>query len=236
MAASGAGAGGPDLRVLGGEGLGTYLYGPDRPTLLHVAFSLAKLCDSNPYWVDIRDAASSDEPTGPVDMGRIPDDHLYIILEVDARPQNAEANMALWTVVRADESPATVAEFTDFLRLPRLVQEAVSRSRSEGARPVFVFANADHVRPYYPKTAADVRPSIDAIVHAGVTPIFAARGHPGAGRWAFDFVFEVREDSGHDRRRGALYCERAPPGLSVSTGQTIPFSEVPGLLRSMGAD
>ncbi len=231
-----AGASAPDLRVLGGEGLGTFLYGPDRPTLLHVALALAKVCDSNPYWVDIRDAQQTEEPGGPVDLGRIPEDHLYIILEVDARPQDAEANMALWTVVRPDESASSVAEFTDFLRLPRLVQEAVSRSRTDGTRPVFVFANADHVRPYYPKTAADVRPSIDAIVHAGVTPIFAARGPPGAGRWAFDFVFEIREDGSHDRRQGALFCERAPPGLSVAPGQSIPFSSVPGLLRALGAD
>jgi hypothetical protein len=226
----------PDLSAVGREGLGTFLYGPDRPVLLHVAFALAKLCDSNPYWVDIRAADPIGDSSDPVGLGQIPEDHLYILQEGDARPQDAGTNLALWTVVRSDEPPSTVATFTEFLRLPRVVQEAVSRSRGDGRPPVFVFANADHVRPFYPKTAIDVRPSIDAMVRAGVVPIFACAGLPGAGRWAFDFVFEVRPDPGHDRRRGALVCERAPPGGSVSAGQIIPFDSVPGLLRALGAD
>jgi len=211
------------------------MYGTDRSLLLHVALALGKLSDPNPYWVDIRNADRAGEPSGPVALGRIPGDHLYIVSEAEARPENAQANGTLWTVVRSDEPAPEVAEFTDFLRLPRTVQEAVSRSGSEGRRPVFVFANTDRVRPYYPTTAADVRPIVDAMVRAGVTPIFAATGPPGAGRWAFDFVFEVRADPTHDRRGGSLVCERAPPGLSVATGQVIPFGRVPGLLQELSA-
>jgi hypothetical protein len=234
MAAAHSGGPSPDLTVLGKEGLGTYLYGPDRRTLLDAAFALAQLCDPNPYWVDIRDAGRTGDAADPVGQGRISDDHLLVLVEGDARPQDAEANMALWTVISSDEPEATVTQFTDFLRLPPRVQEAVSRSQSDGRRPVFVFANVDHVRPYYPTNAADVRPSIDAMVHAGIVPIFAAVGPPGAGRWAFDFVFEVRSDP--DRQKGTLVCERAPPGLSVSTGQTLPFSGVPGLLALLAPD
>ncbi|MCI4373834.1 MAG: hypothetical protein L3K02_09390 [Thermoplasmata archaeon] len=226
----------PDFRTLGGEGLGTFLYGPDRSSLLHVAYSLAKLSDPNPYWVEIRDAGRSGDTTDPVGRGRIPEDHLYIVLEGDARPQDAEANMALWSIVRSDEPQSVIAQFTDFLRLPLTVQEAVSRSRSDDLRPVFVIANADRVRPYYPTSATDVRPYIDSMVRAGVIPIFAAVGKPGAGRWAFDFVFEVRPDPSGDRRRGTLECERAPPGLSISAGQSVPFESVPGLLEAIGAN
>jgi hypothetical protein len=234
MLTSREGSTSPDLKVLGGEGFGTYLYGPDRTVLLHVALALAQLSDPHPYWIDIRDSHRTGDSTDPVGLGKIAEDHLYTIVEDDARPEDAEANLALWSVVRSDEPKAAVAEFTDFLRLPRLVQEAVSRSRSDGGRPVFVFANVDHVRPYYPKTATDVRPSIDAMVHAGIVPIFAAVGTPGPGRWAFDFVFEVRPDSGNDRTKGTLVCERAPPGFSVSTGQVVSFSAVPGLAQLLG--
>jgi len=223
----------PDLRALGGTGLGTFVYGPDRRTLLHVAFALAKVNDPNPYWIDLRGAEREGEPGDPVGLGRIPDDHVYVVSETDARPEDAEANMALWTVVRSDEPKSLTTTFIDFLRLPRPVQEAVSRSKADGRRPVFVIANSDRVRSYYPAAAAGVRPIIDAMLRAGVIPIFAAVGPPGAGRWAFDFVFEIRADPGQDRRRGSLVCERAPPGLSVATGQVLPFASVPGLLQEL---
>ncbi|MGA8275690.1 MAG: hypothetical protein WB789_09635 [Thermoplasmata archaeon] len=226
----------PDLKALGGPGLGTFLYGPDRSSLLQVTFALAKLNDPNPYWVDLREASRAGDPTDPVGLGRIPDDHLYVVLEADARPQEAEANKALWTVVRADDPESEVAEFTDFLRLPPVVQEAVSRSKRDHHRPVFVIANSDRVRSYYPRVAPDVRAIIDSMLRAGVIPMFAAAGEPGAGRWAFDFVFEVRPARGKDRRRGTLICERAPPGLSVATGQAIPFDSVPGLLRALSPE
>ncbi|MGD0257935.1 MAG: hypothetical protein ABSB90_08700 [Thermoplasmata archaeon] len=226
----------PELSALGGEGLGTFLYGPERATLLQVTWTLARLNDPNPYWVDIREAGMEGETQGPVGLGRIPEDHLYIVLEPDARPQDAEANMALWTMVRSDEPKSVVAEFTDFLRLPPTVQEAVSRSKSNGRRPVFVIANTDRVRPYYPKVATDVRPIIDTMLRAGVIPIFASTGQPGLGRWAFDFVFEVRPDPGGDRRRGSLVCERAPPGLAVASGQVLPFESIPGLLHDLAVD
>jgi hypothetical protein len=203
------------------------VYGPDRVAVLRVAYALAKLNHPNPYWVDIRDTAQAVGTDDPAGQRWIPEDHLYIVSEGDARPEDAEANLALWTVVRSDEPKSVISEFTDFLRLPRPVQEAVSRSRSEGGRPVFVIANADRVRPYYPKGAAEVRPIIDSMLRAGVIPIFAALGPPGAGRWAFDFVFELRSAPGQDWRHGELRCERAPPGLSVASGEVIPWAALP---------
>jgi hypothetical protein len=221
----------PDLRAIAGPGLGTFLYGSDRGPLLEVAYALARMNDPNPYWVDIREAGRGPSMDDPVGRGSIPEDHLFVVTESEARPQDAEANMALWTVVRADESSSEIATFTDFLRLPPTVQEAVSRSKSDVARPVFVIANTDRVRPYYPTTAAAVRPIIDTMLRAGVVPIFASVGPPGAGRWAFDIVFEIRAGEAAESRAGVLVCERAPPGGSLATGQVVPFEAVPGLER-----
>ena len=218
-----------DLRSLAGEGFGTFLYGTDRHAILQVAFALAKLNDPNPYWVDIQATHDTVEPDDPVGRGWIPSDHLFAVVESDARPLNAEANMALWTVVRSDEPKSKIAEFTDFLRLPRVVQDGISGSRSDHGRPVFVIANADRARAYYPLTAADVRPYIDSMLHAEITPIFACVGPPGPGRWAFDFVFEVRTQHVADWRQGSLACERAPPGLRVVAGQVRSIDSIPGL-------
>jgi len=230
----GAPVGGPqesELRALGREGFGTFLYSSDRHALLQVAYALAKVNDPNPYWIDIQAPDHVDDTGEPAGPAAIPDDHRFVVTESDARPLNAEANMALWTVVRSDEPHATIAEFTDFLRLPRTVQQGISGSRSEAGRPVFVFANVDRARSYYPATADGVRPYIDSMLHAGIVPIFASVGPPGLGRWAFDFVFEVRAQPRSDWRSGTLVCERAPPGLPVVTGQVRSLDTVPGLAR-----
>ncbi len=193
----------PDLRALGGTGLGTFVYGPDRPTLLHVAFALAKVNDPNPYWIDLRGAERQGELGDPVGLGRIPDDHVYVVSAMDARPEDAEANMALWTVVRSDEPKSLTTTFIDFLRLPRPVQEAVSRSKADGRRPIFVIANSDLVRSYYPAAAAGVRPIIDAMLRAGVDPHF--RGGGTSGRRSVGLRLRIRDPtgSGPDRRRGS---------------------------------
>ncbi len=223
----------PDLAALGAEGMGTFIYGADRPSLLRVAFALARHLDPHPYWVDIREPSSTGTAEVP-GLGRIAGDHLFIVSSPDARPQDAEANMALWTVVRSDEPASVVSGFVDFLRLPPAIQEAVSRSRSPEGRPVFVVANTDRVRPYYPTQAAEVRPIVNAFVRAGVVPIFASLGPPGAGRWAFDFVFEVRPGASGNPEAGVLACERAPPTSPVASGVQIPFPHVPGLLTEPG--
>jgi hypothetical protein len=231
MASSGMDAPGQDLRVLGGDGFGTFLYGQDRHAIHRVAFALAQLNDPNPYWIDIQDPRHGDDPDSPVGLGWIPDDHLFSVVESETPPLDAEANMALWTIIRSDEPRSMIAQFTDFLRLPRIVQHAISGSRSEQGRPVFVIANADRARSYYPTTASDVRPFIDSMVHAGIMPIFAAEGRPGAGRWAFDFVFEIRTPSPADWRHGTMVCERAPTGLPVISGQVRPLATLPGVDR-----
>jgi hypothetical protein len=231
MATSGMGAPELDLRVLGGDGFGTFLYGQDRHAIHRVAFALAKINDPSPYWVEIQDPRHVDDPEGPVRLGWIPDDHLFSVVESETPPLDAEANMALWSVIRSDEPRSRIAQFTDFLRLPRIVQYAISGSQSERGRPVFVIANADRARAYYPTTASDVRPFIDSMLHAGIVPIFASEGRPGPGRWAFDFVFEIRTPSATDWRHGTMVCDRAPPGLPVISGQVRPLSSLPGVLR-----
>jgi hypothetical protein len=231
MSVPGAATSVADLVALSAEGYGTFLYGQDRHALLRVAYALARLNDPNPYWVDIRPPTRLGDPDDPVGLGWIPDDHLFVVEQDEARPLDAEANMALWTVLRSDEPKSAITAFTDFLRLPRQVQRAVGSSRSDVGRPVFVFANADRVRAHYSTTSAGVRPYVDSMLRAGIVPIFASAGQPGPGRWAFDFVFEVRTPQLSDWSGGTLACERAPPGLAVVSGQVRPLLSVPGLAR-----
>ena len=222
-----------DLGASAGGTFGTFLYGASRTVLLRVAFALARANDSRPYWVDVRDPNEYLDPPGPVEMGWIPDDHLFVVSRSEAKPQDAVSNLALWTVVRSDEPRSVIGGLTDFLRLPPSIQEALSRYGRESFRPVFVVANTDRVREYYPRNVTGVRAIIEAMIRGGVIPVFASLSPPGPGRLAFDLVFEVTAPDLAHWREGALRCEKSPVGAHFRPEEQIALSSVPGIVATM---
>jgi hypothetical protein len=225
----------PDLAALGRGAWGTFVHGPSRPVLLRVLFAMATANDPSPIWVDLRGPDNAPDLGGPAELGWIPDHNLFIVSASDARPQDAMGNLALWTMIRSDEPDAAVSQLTDFLRLPSAVQEAVSRAGGAGARPMFVVANSDRVRDYYPRDARGVRPIIDAMIHSGVLPLFGSTSPPGAGRMAFDFVFEVRAAGLDEARAGVLFCEKAPPHSGFPEGSSHMLSSFPAIAAALDA-
>ncbi len=222
-----------ELAAREGSSYGTFLYGPSRTVLLRVAYAFARASDPQPYWVDIRDPNEYLDPPGPVELGWIPDDHLFVVSRSEARPQDAVSNLALWTVVRSDEPRSVIAGLTDFLRLPPVVQDVLSRYGEEFRRPVFVVANTDRVRDYYPRDRVGVRPIVDAMLHSGVVPIFVARGPPGPGRLAFDLVIEVEAPDLVRWREGTLRCERSLNGAPFQQDQRIRLDSFPALAAAL---
>jgi len=218
-----------DLADLGRGPWGTFLHGPSRAVLQRCAYALALASDPRPTWIEICERGTAPDTEGPASLGWIPDDHLFFVHPTDARPENGIANLALTGLVRSDEPTAVLAEITDFLRLPSIVQDAMSRLPGGPERSAFVVANTDKVRSYYPSEAGGIRPIVDAMVRANALPIFAAVGPPGAGRWAFDFVLEVRAPDLARWRQGTLVCEQAPTGTSLPIGVPVPLPTVPGL-------
>jgi hypothetical protein len=222
-----------DLAALGSGAHGVFLYGTSRTVLLRVAYALARANDPHPYWVAVRDPDDRLDAPGPLELGWIPDDHLFVLSRTEAKPQDAVSNLALWTVVRSDEPDSVIADLTDFLRLPPAVQEALSRYGQENYRPVFVVANTDRVRDYYPTTEAGVRAIVESMLHSGVIPIFTAVGPPGPGRMAFDCVFEVVAPDLQHWREGHLLCERSFEGAPFRSQQKVPLTSVPLIVAAL---
>jgi hypothetical protein len=215
-----------DFRRLGDGAWATFVYGSSRPLVLRTAYAMARANDLAPVWIEIEESGSHPEPDGPIGLGWVPDEQRFRLSSSEAMPQDGVANIALWTVVRADEPDSAIAQFTDFLRLPTIVQEAVSRIGSESQRPVFVIANTDRVRPYYPRDVPGVRRVVDALLSAGVLPIFAAVGPPGPGRKAFDFVFELRGEESTAAHAGSLVCEQAPEASGIPLDSPFAFGSI----------
>jgi hypothetical protein len=222
-----------DLAVLGTGAYGTFLYGSSRTVLLRVAYAFASANDFHPYWVDVRDPNDFLDPPGPVELGWIPDDHLFVVSRSEAKPQDAMSNLALWTVVRSDEPKSVIGGLTDFLRLPPSLQDILSRYGQDAHRPVFVVANTDRVREYYPRNVIGVKAIVETMLRGGVIPIFASLGPAGPGRLAFDLVLEVDAGDLAHWKDGSLRCERAFEGAPFHPGQRVRLDSIPPVVAAL---
>jgi hypothetical protein len=218
---------------MGRERWATFLWGDSRPVLNRVLYAMVRSNDPSPFWLDIRDPTDPPTEPGPVELGWIPHDRLFVVGEPsEARPQNAVGNLALTAFVRDDEPPQVLARLSDFLRLPPIVQEIVSRIDRVDASHAVAIANTDRVRQDYPTTVEGVRHVIEPFLAAPILPFLSATSTPGEGRWAFDFVFEVRAKDLAHWSEGSLIAEKAPSSAGFATGRAIPLSSVPDIVRA----
>lgn len=216
-----------DLTELGEGRYGTFLWGQSREVLNRVLFAMVRAVDPEPLWLEIGASESEAGGLGPAALEWIPSDHLFLAAEPSAaRPQDAVANVAMWNVVRADEPTESITRLADFVRLPPIAQEIISRLELGETRHALAIANSDRVRSVYPSTVEGVRPIVESFLDAPLLPFFAAQGTPGPGRMAFDFVFEVRARDLAHWREGTLVAEKAPSKTGVRVGVPIPLRNV----------
>lgn len=208
----------------------TFLWGDPRSVLNRVLYAMVRANDPAPFWLDIRGPDPAPAEPGPVELGWIAQERLFLTREpAEARPQNAPRSSALLNVVRSDEPEVVIARLSDFLRLPSIAQEVVSRLGASGGQHVVAIANSDRVRQDYPKTAEGVRPVIEAFLAGPVLPFFAATSPPGEGRWAFDFVFELRARDLAHWEDGLLIPEKVRPEGRFEVGRSIRLGSLPEL-------
>ncbi len=214
---------------------GTLVWGGCRPVVNRVLFALAEANDPSPYWLDIQDPSEGAEDGGPVRLGWIRPDHLYLTAGLDeARPQESLGNLAIGNLVRSDEPGRTILKLAEFVRLPEVAQKVISLLGTDGAPHVISIANSDRIRDSFPLDPAEVRHVFDAFLDAHLHPFFSVTGPGTERRWASDFVFEVTA-TGLDRwKDGALVCEKAPGGSPFRPGGAYPLHAVPAIARALG--
>lgn len=224
----------PDLAFLARRPSATFLWGESRSVITRVVYALARANDPRFYWLDIRQRGTDSDGPGPVELGWVPAEHVFLTEEpVEAAPQHAVGNLALWSVVRSDEPEKVVAGLSDFLRLPPIAQEILSRFGIGEGPHVVVVANSDRVRGYYSQAPRDVRHVLEPFLAGEVSPFFSALAPPGEGRWSFDHVFEVKATDLARWAEGTLKCEQAPEGSPFHVGESLPLASIPELARAL---
>ena len=226
---AGSNEGAIDLRALTRRPGATFLWGPHRALVNRVLYTLARANDPDFYWNDLRELDEVIEEDDPLSLGWVPEDHLFRTQRAsDARPQDALGNLALWTFVRTDDPASSLTRISDFLRLPDLVQEAVARLVPHGGPRVVACANTDRVREYYPVDRAGVRGVINGFLEGGVSPMMSALSPPGEGRWAFEFVVEVRAGRPDPVRDATRFCEQTAADTAFRAGTETPLARISG--------
>ena len=219
-------------------GCATIVWGEPRALLNRVLFAMARDVDPSFFWLDIRSSPDHGLEAGPVELGLIPSDRLYVTSQTtEVHPADPIAPRALAVVVRMDAPDAEVATLVDFLRLPQVTHKVMDGLDQPNGPHVLVFANAERVREYYPRTSGEVRPYLDAELRAGVIPFYGIYGPGSEARMAADFVFEVRGRDLKHWREAVLVCDKAHPGSRFRAGEKIPLGSVECLseVLEMGA-
>ena len=188
-----------------------------------LALECARRINPNFLWLEAQDPDEVRNPEDPSEAGEIPREHLYVTENPEElKPEDAIANMALWTVIRPDEPQAVVAHLMDFVRLPAKVQEMMSQMGSIESPGVLVWANAELSADFYPETIESSRPYLDVFRREGITLVSTLVGKTRADRFACDYVFKVHATPRTSWRACMVECEKSPDEAVVEVGKRLP--------------
>jgi hypothetical protein len=196
-----------------------WIWGDSRVAVNRVAYEVVHRMNPTFVWIDIGTPDDDVDPDDPSRAGLVPETMLYqTVAPADLEPDNASANLAMWSVVRHDEPESVLHPLVDFLRLPQLVQEIIGNAPREGRSAVWVAANADRLIPFYPDDPAASQPILDVWRRERLSTIVTLLDHPRSDRFLYDYVFEVRAKGAASWREAVIVCEKAPEGDQASVG------------------
>jgi len=215
-----------------GQPCSIYVYGDCRPVVNGVAFAMADMLDLAPLWLEVRDPQDGhDEPTAG-SAGWIPPDRLFLSDSGSGlEPNDAIANFALWNIVRSDEPGEVLADLTDFLRLPQMIQEVIGHATSESSPRAIVVANVERVQHLFPQEPGSLRRFLRSILNHSVSLVVAHTGPPGEQRSVFSAVFRVHASTLSAWKVGTLECEKGLMRGPYSVGRPRRLSGIPSVSR-----
>jgi hypothetical protein len=200
-----------------------FFWGLSRVAVNRLALECARRINPQFVWLEIQDPDHLPSSEDPSEAGEIPRERLYLAEQPeDIRPENAVANMALFTVIRPDEPQEVVGHLMDFLRLPTKVQQILSEMGPLESPGVFVCANAELISGFYPESIESTKPYLDVFRREGITLVTALTGKFRSDRMAFDYVFKVHATPKTSWKACIVECEKSPDDETIRAGHRVP--------------
>jgi len=207
-----------------------FIYGPSRPLVSLALFAFAEATTPDFQWLDIGVPGEERTAFDPVRLGWIPGKRLWKVDRPDAlRPDHPSANLALFTLIRSDESPSALQHLSEFLRLPDTSQKILATRRNDGRPGAIAVTNAHRVMATFPSER--IPPILAVHRDAGFSVFVGYSEVAGAGRSFFDFVFRLDCELIAEWRKGHLVCEKGIESGPLRDSRPVPLGEIPMLVE-----
>jgi hypothetical protein len=132
------------------------------------------------------------------------------------------SNLAMWGVIRADEPSDTIHPLIDFIRLPRVIQEAIGLSTHWGSPRICVAANCDRISQHYPDEPREIDTLLRVWRSESIGLVTTYTNVERKSRFSYDYSFKVSFRTGGDWRECEISCEKAPQEDTKLVGVTVP--------------
>ena len=203
-----------------------FVYGPSRPLVTLTLFALAQATTPEFQWVDIGVPGEERTAFDPVRLGWVPEERLWKVERPDAlRPDDLTANLALFSLIRSDEAPASLTQLSEFLRLPETSQRILATRPSDGRPGALAVTNAHRLMAAFP--ANRVSPILSVHRSAGFSVFVGYSESAGPGRSLFDYVFRLDCEHIGDWKNGRLVCEKGIREGPLRDSRPVPLGAVP---------
>ncbi|MGP8078864.1 MAG: hypothetical protein ACLQD8_05495 [Thermoplasmata archaeon] len=195
-----------------------------------VLFGLSEEANTKFHWCDVRDSGATASELDPKELGWIDPTRFWEVDRFEGlASDNAQANAAVFELVRSDEPPETLARLADFLRLPKTVRRILSEIDTSESPGLLAVANADRLASALPESV--LGPILEAFEGAGCS-LFVGSANPlPSVRARFARVVRVEGNSPRFWQNAALVLETGSSVSSLRPGERTELAAVPFAAR-----
>ncbi|HZY91421.1 MAG TPA: hypothetical protein VFG07_01400 [Thermoplasmata archaeon] len=206
-----------------------FVSGGSRSVVNMLGLGIAQTLAERFIWLEIRDPL---EPISPVDLrtlARIPKELRFIAQRPeDLRPDDADANLALWTVL-PDEERHGPPPFADALRLPVFLRQILDRLIRSDRPVLLVVANTDRVAEFYPARRHSSEEWLRLLREQNLSLIATWTGAARPDWTVFETAFRVEPPTENVGGEGTVVVEQfSPPTAGWELGSRRPLRAMPG--------
>jgi len=205
------------------------VHGESRDLVNMVTYGLVAWVGSEFSWIDVRIGHQPPSGRNPVHLGLVPPDRLVIVNRLDEMAPNHIGREAVRSVIRRDEPRDSMAELSEFVRLPRPIQLALAKTVSEAAPGIIVVSNAHRLIALY--DAATVPTLLREVTGLGASVFVSFADEPPTQRAAFDYVLRVVGPSSEEWAGATIEFERAVGRGAPAEGSRSRISDIAPLQR-----
>lgn len=202
-----------------------YLWGSSRPAVNLVLYAMAGRIDPEFAWLQVSDRGSPDAVDRLLmESWQRPD---RIAMRAEEFLPRGKVDPSFMRRLFDDDGEEEMAErLRQFVTLPPLVQQMVSRHVPRRGTKVLAIPNADRLADLYAGRPFELETLLRVLEEASVSLLTGRSNGPGPLRQLFQYVMELRISELESWPEGLLIVEHAPSENADLTGQAFSLGQL----------